>query len=97
MSIVLGPWGPGDRRPKLWGKGLDCCHQGSTLKFGLMLQMKPNVSSMEKKMASHSIILAWGIPWTEDPAGLQFMGSQRVRHSLAAEYTHAISSVVMKG
>ena len=45
MSIVLGPWGPGDRRPKLWGKGLDCCHQGSTLKFGLMLQMKPNVSS----------------------------------------------------
>ena len=52
---------------------------------------------LEEEMATHSIILAWGIPWTEDPAGLQFMGSQRVRHSLAAEYTHAISSVVMKG
>ena len=39
-------------------------------------------------MASPSIILAWGIPWTEDPGGLQFMGSQRVRQSLAVEYTH---------
>ena len=35
-----------------------------------------------KKMASHSTILAWEIPWTEDPGGLQSMGSQRVRHDL---------------
>ena len=34
----------------------------------------------EKKMATHSSILAWRIPWTEEPGGLQFMGSQRVRH-----------------
>ena len=33
---------------------------------------------LEKEMATHSSILAWGIPWTEEPAGLQFMGSQRV-------------------
>ena len=33
-----------------------------------------------KEMATHSSILAWRIPWTEKPGGLQFMGSQRVRH-----------------
>ena len=35
---------------------------------------------LEKEMATHSSILAWRIPWTEDPGGLQFMGSQRVGH-----------------
>ena len=32
---------------------------------------------LEKEIASHSSILAWEIPWTEEPGGLQFMGSQR--------------------
>ena len=31
---------------------------------------------LEKKMATHSSILAWEIPWTEEPGGLQSMGSQ---------------------
>ena len=35
---------------------------------------------LEKGMATHSSILAWGIPWREDPGGLQSMGSQRVGH-----------------
>ena len=35
---------------------------------------------LEKEMATHSNILAWRIPWTEEPGGLQSMGSQRVRH-----------------
>jgi len=35
---------------------------------------------LEKEMATHSSILAWRIPWTEDPDRLQSMGSQRVRH-----------------
>ena len=34
----------------------------------------------EKEIATHSSILAWEIPWTEKPGGLQSMGSQRVRH-----------------
>ena len=34
----------------------------------------------EKDMATCSSILVWKIPWTEEPGGLQFMGSQRVRH-----------------
>ena len=36
--------------------------------------------SIEKEMATHSIILAWEIPWTEDPGRLQSVGSQRVGH-----------------
>ena len=35
---------------------------------------------LEKGMAIHSSILAWRIPWTEKPGGLQSMGSQRVGH-----------------
>ena len=31
---------------------------------------------LEKEMATHSSILAWEIPWTEEPGGLQFMGPQ---------------------
>ena len=34
--------------------------------------------ALEKEMATHSSILAWRIPWTEEPGGLQSMGSQRV-------------------
>ena len=35
---------------------------------------------LEEGMATHSSILAWRIPWTEEPGGLQSMGSQRVGH-----------------
>ena len=35
---------------------------------------------LEKEMATHSSILAWRIPWSEEPGGLQSMGSQRVRY-----------------
>ena len=35
---------------------------------------------LERGMATHSSILAWRIPWTEESAGLQSIGSQRVRH-----------------
>ena len=36
---------------------------------------------LEKEMATHSSILAWKISWTEEPGGLQSMGSQRVGHN----------------
>ena len=36
---------------------------------------------LERGMATHSSILAWRIPWTEEPGGLRSMGSQRVGHS----------------
>ena len=40
---------------------------------------------LEKEMATHSSILAWEIPWTEETGGLQSMGSQRVGHDLATK------------
>ena len=36
---------------------------------------------LEKEMATHSSVLAWSIPWMEEPGGLQSMGSQRVGHN----------------
>jgi len=36
--------------------------------------------ALEEEMATHCIILAWKIPWTEEPGGLQSMGSHRVGH-----------------
>ena len=35
---------------------------------------------LEEGMATHSSMLAWRIPWTEEPGGLQSLGTQRVRH-----------------
>ena len=40
---------------------------------------------LEKEMATYPSILAWEIPLTEEPDGLQFMGLQRVRHNLATK------------
>ena len=38
---------------------------------------------LEEEMATHSSILAWKIPWTEEPGGLQSMESQRIKHELS--------------
>ena len=40
---------------------------------------------LQKGMATHSIVLAWRIPWTEEPGRLQSRGSQRVGHDLATK------------
>ena len=45
---------------------------------------------LEEEMATHPSILLWEIPWTEEPGGLQSMGSQRVRWDRATEHTHCI-------
>ena len=42
--------------------------------------------SLEKKVAIHSSALVWEIPWTEDPGGLQSVGSQRVGHDWTTTY-----------
>ena len=44
----------------------------------------------EEEMATHPSILAWEIPWTEQPGGLQSTGPQRVRHDWAAEHSLTI-------
>jgi len=54
-------------------------------KYSLKKKKKKRISTLqhpylEKEMATHSSIVAWIIPWTEEPGGLQSMGSQRVGH-----------------
>ena len=46
----------------------------------LWVQSLGQEDPLEKRMATHSSILAWRIPWTEEPGGPQYMGLQRVRH-----------------
>ena len=47
---------------------------------------------LENEMATHSSILAWRIPWTEDPGGLQFMGLQRSDTTEATKQAQGHSS-----
>ena len=63
---------------------------GSSVAKNLPMKQEPQESKvlslcwedpLEEAMATHSSILAWRIPWTEEPGGLQSMGSQRVGHS----------------
>ena len=46
--------------------------------------------SLEKEMATHSNILAWEIPQTEEPGSLQSIGVQRVRHNLVIKYKNVM-------
>ena len=50
---------------------------------------------MEKEMATHSSILAWRIPRTEEPGGLLFMGSQRVGHDWMTKHTDFLKLIHM--
>ena len=75
---------------------MDCSLSGSSVikSASLVAQAVKRLSSMqetwvrsldredplEKGMAAHSSILAWRVPWTEEPGGLQSMGLQRVGH-----------------
>ena len=45
---------------------------------------------LEKEIATHSSILAWKIPWTEEPDGLQFMWSQRAGHDGGTQHAHTM-------
>ena len=63
-----------------------CVHENSV--HSLVAQLVKNPPAMqemqedplEKELATHSSIVAWEIPWTEEPGRLQSVGSQRVRH-----------------
>ena len=52
----------------------------------------PGLGTLEKEMTTHSSILAWKIPWTEEPGRLQSMGSQRVRLDLVTKQQQKILS-----
>ena len=57
----------------------DCSSSGSSIQGILQADLTPGSGDpLEKVMATHSSILAWRIPWTEEPDGLQSVGLQRV-------------------
>ena len=49
---------------------------------------------LEKEMSTHPGILAWRIPWTEEPGGLQSMGLQRVGHNRTHTYTYNTKFII---
>ena len=55
--------------------------------MNLPAKQETRVRSLEKEMTSLSSILAWEIQWTEEPVGIQSMGSQRVRDNSACMQT----------
>ena len=81
--------------PVLWGVGGEVGSLGHTVSLGaspvstrlpvqesqqLQVQSLGQKDPLEEGMAAHSGILAWRIPWTEEPGGLQSMGSHRLGH-----------------
>ena len=71
MILSLDPF------PSLKGFPGGASSKETRLPTGLSLGQE---DPLEKEMATHSSILAWRIPWTEEPDGLQPMGSHGVRH-----------------
>ena len=59
--------------------GSDC--KESAYNAETQVQSLGQEDPLEKALATHSSMLAWKIPWTEESGGLQFMGSQRVGHN----------------
>ena len=71
-SYTLVPW---------WLRGKEPACQRRRLGFDPWVRK----TTLEEELASHSSVLAWRIPWTEEPGGLQSVGLQRVRQDLATE------------
>ena len=51
---------------------------------------------LEKEMISHSSILAWKIPWMEEPGRLQSMGSQRVENNRVTSFSFFLSYILVR-
>ena len=77
-TIIIANIYIGTYRLPLWlsGKGSTCNQKSQETQFQSLGREDP----LEKEMATQSSILAWRIPWTEEPGGLQSIGSQRVGH-----------------
>ena len=100
LTHVLGSVGNARRVPWLLpSMFLAPCQNSQSMNWvSLVAQMVKNLPAMqetriqslgqedalEKGMATHSTVLAWRIPWTQEPGGLQSMGSQRIRHNCSS-------------
>ena len=102
QRITNGPRMNKAAEPKwIWGSGVDGSREAS-----LVAQMVKHLPAMqetwiqslgwedplEKEMTTHSSILAWRIPWTEEPGRLQSMWLQRVRHNWATSLLSLLCS-----
>ena len=87
-ALYLSFWKWGDKMGFLSGSVVkeSSCLQEMWIWLLSLSQEDP----LEEDMATYSSILTWKIPWTKEPGGLQFMGSQRVRHEWA--HTHTTQS-----
>ena len=63
----------------------------------MLVQSLSQEDPLEEEMATHSSILAWRIPQTQEPGGLQLMGSQRVRHDWAAKHVYLFLAMWPEG
>ena len=63
---------------------------------GMQFQFLGQEDPLEEGVATLSSILAWGIPWTEKPGGLQCTGLQEVEHDWAAEHADTINSLILR-
>ena len=61
----------------------------------MWVQLLGRKNPLEKEMATQPNILAWEIPWTEEPGKIQSMMSQRVGHDLVTKHTHMKSIFVL--
>ena len=60
---------------------------------GVLVQSLGCEDALEEGMATHSSVLAWRILWTEEPGGLQSVGSQRVKHKHLSTQAHMVSNL----
>ena len=74
------------RWPKHWSFSFSISLKGGTMER--IWWLPPIDGKLEKEMAPHSSTLAWKIPWTEEPGGLQSMGSLGVGHDWATSLSH---------
>ena len=81
VRTELIPWWCGEKT-KISGVQIREAHINNTAASSCLFSVAVH-QIMEKEMATHSSILAWRIPWTEEPGGLQSTGSQRVGHDWA--------------
>ena len=69
------------------------CSTRAFLSFTISLSLLKLMSIVEKAVATHFSTLAWQIPWTEEPGGLQSMGSLRVGHTERLHFHFSLSCI----
>ena len=97
VLLVLYPWeGTGYRLPYSWASWVAQMLKNPPATQETWVWSLGWEDPLEKGMATHSSILAWRIPWTEEPGGLQSMGSQRVRYNWAMNHSCKVHNTTLQ-